>query len=343
MQFRKAERRKSKLRLAIAGPSGSGKTVSSLLIAYGLCGDWDKIGLIDTENGSGDLYANTTIGDYQIGEYNILTLEPPYTPQKYISAIKAAEQAGLEVLIIDSASHAWAGEGGLLDQHGRIADSGKMNSFAAWRQITPLHNKLVETMLRSNLHLIVTLRAKTEYVVTQEKGKTEVKKVGLAPVQRDGFEYEFTVFLDIAADHTAYASKDRTSLLDGQYFIPTPETGQMLRQWLESGVDKPEPQCAQASAVEENRVTNINSQKVTQPQLSKIHVLLDQLGATEGDIAALKETFRVESWKELSRINASKLIDALEKRKEKMDEEREAAEQATEDVMADMEDVFGGQ
>lgn len=335
MQFRKAERRKSKLRLAIAGPSGSGKTASSLLIAYGLCGDWEKIGLVDTESGSGDLYANAVIGNTTIGEYNILTLEPPYTPDKYINAIRAAEQAGLEVLIIDSASHAWAGEGGLLDQHGRIADSGKMNSFAAWRQITPLHNKLVETMLRSNLHLIVTLRAKTEYVVTQEKGKTEVKKVGLAPVQRDGFEYEFTVFLDIAADHTANASKDRTSLLDGQYFIPTPETGQMLRQWLESGVDKPEPQCAQAS--EENRVTNINSQKVTQPQLSKIHVLLDQLGATEGDITALKETFRVESWKELSRINASKLIDALEKRKEKMDEEREAAEQA-----ADMEAVFGG-
>lgn len=341
MQFRKAERRKSKLRLAIAGPSGSGKTASSLLIAYGLCGDWEKIGLVDTESGSGDLYANAVIGNTTIGEYNILTLEPPYTPDKYINAIRAAEQAGLEVLIIDSASHAWAGEGGLLDQHGRIAASGKMNSFAAWRQITPLHNKLVETMLRSNLHLIVTLRAKTEYVVTQEKGKTEVKKVGLAPVQRDGFEYEFTVFLDIAADHTANASKDRTSLLDGQYFIPTPETGQMLRQWLESGVDKPEPQCAQAS--EENRVTNINSQKVTQPQLSKIHVLLDQLGATEGDITALKETFRVESWKELSRINASKLIDALEKRKKKMDEEREAAEQATEDVMADMEAVFGGQ
>lgn len=239
--FRKAERRKAKLRLAIAGPSGSGKTLSSLLIAYGLTGDWGKIGLVDTENGSGDLYANSNVGGHQVGEYLILTLAPPYTPEKYIQAIKMAEEAGLEALIIDSASHAWAGEGGLLDQHGKIADRGG-NSFAAWRQVTPKHNQFVEAMLRSNLHLIVTLRSKTEYVQqVVENGKTVVKKLGLAPIQRDGFEYEFTVFLDLAADHTAAASKDRTGLLDGQFFKPAPEIGKQLLAWLESGVDAPAP------------------------------------------------------------------------------------------------------
>ena len=260
--FRKAERRKAKLRLAIAGPSGSGKTVSSLLIAYGLTGDWSKVGLVDTENGSGDLYANATIGGVHIGEYNILTLQPPYIPEKYIEAIKLAEQAGIEALIIDSASHAWAGEGGLLDQHGKIADRGG-NSFAAWRQVTPKHNAFVEAMLRSNLHLITTLRAKTEYVQVTENGKTVVKKLGLAPIQRDGFEYEFTVFLDLAADHTAFTSKDRTSLLDGQYFKPSPDTGKLLLDWLESGADTPlaaPPQTAPPAQPPANKPANGSAQ-----------------------------------------------------------------------------------
>ena len=235
--FRTAERRKAHLRLGIAGPSGSGKTASALLIAYGLCGDWHKIGLVDTENGSGELYVGATIGSTKIGDYQVLTLTAPYEPQKYIQAIRDAEQADLEVVIVDSLSHAWAGEGGLLDQHGKIADRGG-NSFTAWRQVTPLHNQLVEAMLQSGIHVIATLRSKTEYVVqADEKGRSTPKKIGLAPVQREGMEYEFTVFLDLDQKHVAFASKDRTNLLDGRYFTPTVETGLTLKAWLEQGTE----------------------------------------------------------------------------------------------------------
>ena len=230
--FRKATRKAAKLRLGIAGPSGSGKTMSSLLIAYGITGNWEKIGLIDTENGSGELYVGAQVNGsgLVIGEYNVLTITPPYTPEKYIQGIKMAEEAGLEALIIDSLTHAWAGEGGMLDQHGKITDASKSgNSWAAWRQVTPKHNALVEKMLGSQLHIISTIRAKTEYV--QEGSR--VKKVGLSPVFRDGIEYEFTTFLDIGTNHEAVASKDRTNLFShDEYFRPSPETGKKLKAWL---------------------------------------------------------------------------------------------------------------
>lgn len=230
MEIRKAERKKAKLRLGIAAPSGAGKTYSSLLLAFGLGG---KVGLIDTEHGSGDLYAH-------LGDYDIIGIEAPYTVAKYLQAIKAFEQAGYGTIIIDSLSHAWAGDGGLLDKQGKIADSGKANGFAAWRTITPEHNALVEAMLRSPCHIIATMRAKQEYVLeTNDKGKQQPRKVGMAPVQREGMEYEFTVMLDVDMNHVASASKDRTSLFDGRFFKISQETGKELLAWLETGKEPP--------------------------------------------------------------------------------------------------------
>jgi RecA-superfamily ATPases implicated in signal transduction len=246
IQIRKAERRKAKARVGLVGPSGSGKTLSALLIAYGIAGDWEKIGMIDTEQHSGDLYANTTKAGVHIGEFLKVDLEPPYTPDKYIEAIKAFEDYGVEVIIIDSLSHAWAGEGGLLDLHGKVAAK-VGNSFTAWRDVTPKHNQLVDAMLKSKCHIIATMRAKQEYVVDKdEKGKTTVRKVGLAPIQRDGMEYEFTTVFDLSHDHTASASKDRSGLFDGQYFTPTVETGKVLKSWLESGAEPPTEQARPA-------------------------------------------------------------------------------------------------
>jgi hypothetical protein len=232
MQIRKAERKKAKLRLGISAPSGAGKTYSSLLMAYGITGDWEKVGLIDTENGSGDLYAH-------LGDYSIIPIEAPFTPDKYIQAIKLFEDNGFEVIIIDSLSHAWAGEGGILDIQAAVAAASRSgNSYTAWREVTPKHNALVNTILQSKCHIIATMRAKTEYVQEKnEQGKTEIKKVGLAPIQRDGMEYEFTVMLDLSLNHTASASKDRTGLFDGQYFKPSTDTGKKLLEWLETGAD----------------------------------------------------------------------------------------------------------
>lgn len=230
IKFHRAQRKKAKLRLAIAGPAGSGKTYSALLTAFGLGG---PVALIDTERGSGELYAH-------LGEYDVCTLTAPFTPEKYVEAIRAAESTGYNVIIIDSLSHAWAGPGGVLDIHGYAADKGG-NSWSAWRQVTPRHNELVDTMLQSRCHIIATLRSKMEHVQTIENGKTVIKKVGMNPIQRDGLEYEFTVFLDLDHNHIASASKDRTGLFDGQVFKPTPETGGKLLEWLEAGVEVQPP------------------------------------------------------------------------------------------------------
>ncbi|WP_238492532.1 ATP-binding protein [Desulfotruncus alcoholivorax] len=226
VKFQRAQRKKARLRLAIAGPAGSGKTYSALLIAFGL---GDRIALIDTERGSGELYAH-------LGEYDVCTLEAPFTPEKYVEAIRAAESAGYQIIIIDSLSHAWAGPGGVLDIHGHTADKSG-NSWTAWRQVTPRHNELVDAMLLSRCHIIATLRSKMEHVQTSENGKTVIKKVGMNPIQRDGLEYEFTVFWDLDNSHTASASKDRTGLFDGQVFKPALEVGGKLLEWLESGTE----------------------------------------------------------------------------------------------------------
>lgn len=239
MEIRRAERKKAKLRLGIAAPSGAGKTYSSLLLAFGLGG---KVGLIDTEHGSGDLYAH-------LGEYDIISIEAPYSVKKYTDAIHAFEEAGYTTIIIDSLSHAWAGDGGLLDKQGKMADRGT-NSFAAWRTITPEHNNLVDSMLRSPCHIIATMRAKQEYVLeTNDKGKQQPKKVGMAPVQREGMEYEFTVMLDVDMNHVASASKDRTSLFDGQFFKIDKATGETLLQWLETGKEAPQVEYLSAEQV----------------------------------------------------------------------------------------------
>lgn len=225
--FRKAERKKAKLRLGILGPSGSGKTYSAILITKGLGG---KVALIDTEHGSGELYSH-------LMDYDVATLTPPFSPDKYVQLIHGAEQAGYNTLIIDSLSHAWSGDGGVLDMHDK-ATAATRNSFTAWREVTPQHNAFVDAILQSPLHIIATMRTKTAYEVTQDNGKTKVVKVGLAPIQRDGMEYEFTAVFDLSIDgHIATASKDRTTLFDGRHFKPSVETGIELLEWLEAGID----------------------------------------------------------------------------------------------------------
>ena len=229
MDFRKAQRKKAKLRLGITGPAGSGKTYGALLVAFGLGG---KIAMIDTENGSGDLYS--ALGDYDIGY-----IKAPYTVEKYLQAIHEAENAGYDIIIIDSLSHAWSGEGGLLDLQGSLTDTKyRGNSYAAWRQVTPQHNKLIDAILSSSAHIIATMRSKTDYVqVENERGKTEIRKVGLAPVQREGMDYEFGVVFDLSVNHLVTVSKDRTSIFDEQVFKLSTEIGKTLKTWLDEDID----------------------------------------------------------------------------------------------------------
>lgn len=230
MSFKRAERKKAKLRLALCGPSGSGKTYSAILIAQGIGA---KIAMIDTEHHSGELYSHLT-------NYDVASLEAPYSPERYINLIEKAEQDDYDVLIIDSLSHAWAGEGGVLDMVDKAAKSTRsQNSYAAWRYVTPEHNKLVEKILKSNLHIIATIRAKTDYEKsTDDKGKMKIEKVGLAPVQREGLDYEFTTVLDLNVDgHIARSSKDRTGIFDNKFITPNIDTGKHLLEWLGNGND----------------------------------------------------------------------------------------------------------
>ena len=239
LQLKKAERKKAKIRLGLSGASGFGKTYSGLLIAKGLVGDWDKIALIDTENGSGELYSD-------LGDYNVITLEAPYSPERYIEAIKMCENAGMECIIIDSITHEWDGDGGCLDIQTKLG-----GRYQDWAKITPRHNAFVQSILTSKSHIISTVRRKQDYEMTTENGKTKVQKVGTKEVTREGFEYELTMNLEFINDkHMVKASKDRTSLFMGQpEFIPSIETGEKIRQWCESGAELPEPTKEQFDAL----------------------------------------------------------------------------------------------
>ena len=231
MEIEQAARQCAKLRMAIMGPSGSGKTFSALLLSKGLvdgnkADKFEKVCLIDTESGSGHLYAD-------LGPYRVLSLAAPFSPERFIEAIRTAEKAGFEVIIIDSLSAEWSGDGGILDLQGKLADTKyRGNSWSAWREVTPRHNALIEAILNSPAHIVATMRSKTEYLQIEENGKRQIKKVGMAPIQRESIDFEFTLVFDLNAEHLAYATKDRTGLFDGQSLRISEETGSVLKQWL---------------------------------------------------------------------------------------------------------------
>lgn len=231
LQLKKAERKKAKIRLGLSGASGFGKTYSGLLIAKGLVGSWDKIALIDTENGSGELYSD-------LGDYNVITLEAPYSPERYIEAIKMCEQAGIECIIVDSITHEWDGKGGCLDIQNQLG-----GRYQDWAKVTPRHDAFIQAILTSSCHVITTVRRKQDYEMTDNNGKKSVQKVGTKEVTREGFEYELTMNLEFVNDkHLVKASKDRTSLFMGlPEFIPSEETGKKIKDWCESGAELPEP------------------------------------------------------------------------------------------------------
>ena len=223
MQLRQSERKQAKIKMALQGSAGAGKTFSALLLAQGLTnGDLSKVAIIDTENGSADLYAH-------LGNYNVVSLKPPFTPQQDVDAIELCENSGMNVIILDSISHCWDY---LLDYHSSLAG----NSFTNWAKIKPLEKLFVDKILQCNAHVIATMRTKQDYVLNQKDGKFIPEKVGLKAVQRDGLDYEFTLVFDVDIKHFAVASKDRTVIFIGKTeFKITPETGKQILEWCNSG------------------------------------------------------------------------------------------------------------
>jgi AAA domain len=287
MGFKKAVKHESKLRMAIAGPSGSGKTWTALTLATTLaCGG--SIAVIDTEHGSASKYAD----QFEFDTQELMN----FNPTNYIAAIKEAEQAGYAVLIIDSLSHAWTGSGGLMEQKDIIAKQKyNGNTFSAWNDATKIQNMLVNTMLASKMHVIVTVRSKMDYILEKDEktGKQVPHKVGLAPVQRDDLPYEFDVFSTMEIDNTMIVDKSRCPLLSGQVISkPDGAVAEVLLAWLEgvpapvedpvapAEVDKLKADWAAAYHIPDNQIearfpkyiVYVLSRVISEPDLKRSHV-----------------------------------------------------------------------
>jgi hypothetical protein len=235
--FTPATRERCLARIALIGPSGSGKTRSALEIAAAL---GQRIAVIDTEHGASRKFAG------QVAAFDVLELGT-FSPLTYIKAIESAAAAGYEVLIIDSLSHAWAGKGGVLEQVDNITRRSRSNNAftTGWRDVSPLHAQLVEALCACPMHLIVTMRSKMEYVLDEQvvdgRKTTVPRKVGLAPIQRDGLEYEFDVVGDLDLEHKWYVSKSRPDPFDGAVIErPGRAFGEAYLSWLNTG-DAPRP------------------------------------------------------------------------------------------------------
>jgi hypothetical protein len=222
MQFKKATKKDARLRLALTGISGTGKTMTALQIAQALGG---KTAVIDTERGSASKYAD-------LFEFDVLELEK-FSPTHYIEAVQAAEDAGYDNLVIDSLSHEWSGAGGILEIHDSKAKETK-DSFRAWGSVTPQHNRVLDKILASRCHIIATMRAKSEYSITKdEKGKTSIAKIGLAPVQKDNVEYEFDVVASLDTNNVLTIDKTRCVALAGKQFDKDGKSvAEILANWL---------------------------------------------------------------------------------------------------------------
>ena len=219
--FTKAQRTGSFIKLAITGPSGSGKTYSALRLARGLS-PTGKIAVIDTENSSSSLYAS----DF---DFEVASVDAPFEISKLVNLTKYVLQGDYEVLIIDSASHFWDG---VLEYKSSLDKRGG-NSFANWNTANEHYKLMLRAILFSKIHVIVCMRSKMEYILQEnDRGKQVPQKVGMAPIMRDGVEYEFTTVFDLDIHHQAQVSKDRTNLFGDRIFQITEDTGSEIMQWL---------------------------------------------------------------------------------------------------------------
>ncbi|RMZ60372.1 AAA family ATPase [Chryseobacterium nematophagum] len=227
MQLKQSERKQVKLRLGISGASGFGKSYSALLLAYGMTQDWSKIAIIDSEHSSANIYSD-------LGDFKVLDLQAPYSPERFIQAIEICEKSGIEVIIVDSLSKEWCGTGGCLELHEKLG-----GRFQDWLMIKKRHQKLIDKILESSCHIITTTRRKTEYLLeTGSNGKAKVVKHGTKEITSSDFEYELTINFELMNDkNEARATKDRSSLFTGtSEFVITPAVGKLILEWCNSDI-----------------------------------------------------------------------------------------------------------
>ena len=232
-QVKKAKREKIYTKIALLAPSGGGKTYGALRLATGMAdeikketGKEAKILMGNTEGKRGYYYADEF-------DYDIVDVEPPHNPQKYVELIEFAVDQGYDILIIDSSSHEWEGKGGCLDLQRQAG-----GTYQSWAKVTPRHDSFIQAISSSPIHIIATMRGKDQYEMNKdEKGKTSVQKLGVGAKQRDGFEYEFTcTFLIDQKTNTAESQKDNTHLFDHEGAkILTEADGVKIIKWANSG------------------------------------------------------------------------------------------------------------
>lgn len=285
-QLQKAKREALLFRGAIDGPTGSGKTWTALAIATGLKGD-KRVALIDTERSSSKLYA----GEFDFDQGDLTD----HSLQSYIETLESIDPEVYSVVVIDSLSHAWVGRGGALEQVDNAARrSGSGNTYFAWRDVTPLQNRLLDTLRAMPVHVIVTMRSKMAYeIVENERGKKEPKRLGLAPVQRDGVEYEFDFVADMTQEHDLVVNKTRFKEFDQAVINkPGPELG--LRILALCG------NAEEAKAGFENR-------QVTEDEL---HQLIEVVGSENASavVSECKEMFGLETPRALNHGQFIKLL-----------------------------------
>lgn len=240
MAFKQAIKRDAKLRMALSGSAGSGKSFTALKMATELAGG-KRVAAVDTEHGSLSKYAHTDkCGGPGVCEdpshFDFDVDEPEtYDPRGLVTMIDYAVSNGYGALVIDSLSHYWMGTGGELEMVDNAAKSSRSgNSWGAWKTVTPVHNTLIDTMISAPIHIIVTMRTKTEWVTEKdEKGKTVPVKIGMQPIMRDGIEFEFDVAGEMDQANTLTISKSRCSALQGKSIHrPGKATADILREWL---------------------------------------------------------------------------------------------------------------
>ena len=252
MAFVKAKREQVWLKVLLSGPSGSGKSFSALRLAKGLVSKTGgEIAYIGTEGSRNRYYCNEI-------PYDLMELDDPYTPEKYIEAIDEAIDAGYKVLIIDSISHEWKT---INDIHDKMPG----NSFTNWGKLKPRHRNFMEKMLYSPIHIIATARGKDEWVLEEKNGKQVPKKVGMGSQQDKDISYEYTVSLQISQDtHVASSDKDNTHLFDGRYEVLTEKDGVALYDWANMGdvpAQMPKPS-ADRDDIPEDEIEAIKAQIV---------------------------------------------------------------------------------
>jgi hypothetical protein len=309
LQFKRATKAQSKLRLCLVGPPGSGKTYTALSIARYL---GSNIAVIDTERGSASKYSDEFV-------FDALDLDS-FSPTTYIEAIVAAERAGYDVLIIDSLSHAWAGKDGALElvekESSKESAKGKSNKFTAWKNVTPAWNRFLDTILQSRLHIIGTMRSKIEYVLEQDSrtGKTVPRKVGTSSIFREGGDYEFDIVGDMTLDHTLIINKTRCKHIDGGVFHkPGEELSIILKSWLNDGQSQSHvPHLVSIVATESNFDDQEALESQAEPALDNEIITLSQI--LKYNMTAVKD--RLTRMKKDEKEQAIKTLKAEHQKKE---------------------------